>query len=60
MCDDDKFGGLEVHTLGDDDRFGGLQVRTLCVMMISFEVCRFTRCVMMMISLEVWRFTRCV
>ena len=45
MCDDDKFGSLDVYTLCDDDKFGSLQVRMLCVMMISLEVWRFTRCV---------------
>ena len=60
MCDDDKFGSLEVYKL--------------CVMMISLEVWKFTNCkwtdkfgslevyrlCVMMISLEVWKFTHCV
>ena len=63
MCDDDKFGSLEVYIL--------------CVMMISLEVWKFGslqnvcdddkfgslevyRLCVMMISLEVWKFTNCV
>ena len=36
-----RFGGL--HSVCDDDRFGSLEVYMLCVMMISWEVWRFGR-----------------
>ena len=55
MCDDDKFGSLEVW------KFGSLKVCVLCVMMISLEVWKFGSlevyilCVMI-ISLELWKF----
>ena len=58
MCDDDKFGGLDVYTLCMV--MIRLEGYILCVMMISLEV--YTPCVMM-ISLEVykvWKFTYCV
>ena len=45
MCDDDKFGGFQVHILCDDDKFGSVQVHMLCVMVISLGVWRFSRCV---------------
>ena len=47
MCDDDKFGSLEVYNLSVvvTCKFGSLEVYTLCVMMISLEVWKFTYCV---------------
>ena len=47
MCDDDKFGGLEVYIKCaimirlEAWGFGGLEVYVLCVMMISLEVWKF-------------------
>ena len=50
-----KFGSLQI--VCDDDKFGSLEVYTLCVMMISLEVWKFTITLCVMISLEVWKFT---
>ena len=53
-----KFEGL--HIVCDDDKFGSLEVYMLCVMMIGLEVWKFGSlnvhmvCVMM-IGLKVWR-----
>ena len=52
---------LEVYrTICDDDKFGSLEVYILFVVLISLEVCKFTELYVMMISLEVWKFTYCV
>ena len=59
MCDDDKFGSLEVHTLCDDDMLGSLQVHTLCDDDKFRSLGVYTLC-LMMLSLEVYRFTCCV
>ena len=50
---------MEVYrTICDDEKFGSLEVYTLCAMVIRLEVWKITKlCLyMMMISLEVWKF----
>ena len=39
----------------DDDKFGSLEVDILCVMLIRLEVCKFTKLYVMMISLKAWK-----
>ena len=59
MCDDDKFGSLEVW------KFGGLEVYTLCAMMMCLEVRKFGSLQVVCDddkfgSLEAYQFTGCV
>ena len=53
---------LEVYRIVcDDDKFGSLEVNTLRSMMIRLDVWKFTKlCIyVMIISLKVWKLTRC-
>ena len=58
-----RFGSL--HVVCDDDKFGSLEVYILCVMLISLEVCK-VGCLHIVCdvdkfgSLQGWMFTYCV